>query len=98
CTKCWRWGHTSRQCASFADACPLCGGAHVKTEHAKHALCCVSVGLKGGVVPAVCPDAHYYCPNCKVNGHGPSDKINCRFWKHNRDKEWIAKRRSEAES
>ena len=46
----------------------------------------------------MCPSGHYYCPNCKVRGHAPSDKAQCRFWRKNRNAEWIEKHAKEAES
>ncbi|KZT65431.1 hypothetical protein DAEQUDRAFT_768897 [Daedalea quercina L-15889] len=67
--------------------------------HNEHALCCEGARIaSGGAAPAVCPEAHDYCPNCKVSGHGPASQTSCKFWKHNQEKEWLARHAKEAES
>ncbi|KZT68926.1 hypothetical protein DAEQUDRAFT_765930 [Daedalea quercina L-15889] len=50
---------------------------HSEEFHNEHALCCEGAHIaSGGAAPAVCPEAHDYCPNCKVSGHGPASQAS----------------------
>ncbi|KZT66728.1 hypothetical protein DAEQUDRAFT_767818 [Daedalea quercina L-15889] len=33
-----------------------------------------------------------------VSGHGPASQTSCKFWKHNQEKEWLARHAKEAKS
>ncbi|KZT73536.1 hypothetical protein DAEQUDRAFT_761997 [Daedalea quercina L-15889] len=99
CRQCWRWGHSAARCNQPAAHCGRCGEEHSEEFHNEHALCCEGARIaSGGAAPAVCPEAHDYCPNCKVSGHGPASQTSCKFWKHNQEKEWLARHAKEAES
>ena len=78
--------------------CGRCGSKHQDLAHESSALCCAGIRLHSGNAPDECPPEHAYCPNCKTKGHGPPDRINCKFWQHSSEKKWIENHSARAES
>ena len=69
---------------------------HGNDYHPISCFSCAVIKASRGILPETCPPEHCWCPNCKVYGHGPNDKPQCRFWK-NQNTEWIAKHAKELE-
>ena len=90
CSQCWRWTHQGN-CKLRGVCCSRCGAMHGDDYHPISCFSCKVIKASGGTPPEVCPPEHCWCPNCKVYGHGPNDKPQCRFWKKNRNAEWIKK-------
>ena len=90
CSQCWRWTHQGN-CKLRGNCCSRCGAMHGDDYHPISCFSCKVIKASGGTPPEVCPPEHCWCPNCKVYGHGPNDKPQCRFWKKNRNAEWIKK-------